>query len=62
MSAHAHHHEHEDIEFSELDWTDPKRHAWLLGLLVPVIPFIAWGLVEATGSGAFWFFGPVFLY
>ena len=51
MSEHAHHHEHEDIEFNEVDWTDPKRYAWLLGLLVPVIPFMAWGLVEATGLG-----------
>ena len=23
---------------------------------------MAWGLVEATGLGVFWFFGPVFLY
>ena len=62
MSEHAHHHEHEDIEFNEVAWSDPKRYAWLLGLLVPTIPFMAWGLVEATGLGVFWFFGPVFVY
>src|SRR5262249_44701626 len=39
-------------------WRDPKRHAWLLGLVVPTLPFVAWGLVEATGIGALWFFGP----
>jgi alkane 1-monooxygenase len=39
-------------------WRDPKRNAWLLGLVVPTLPFIAWGLVEATGVGALWFFGP----
>ena len=49
-------------ELSPATWTDPKRYAWLLGLLVPGLPFIAWGLVEATGIGAFWFFGPVFVF
>jgi alkane 1-monooxygenase len=43
-------------------WTDPKRYAWLLGLLVPVLPFMAWGLVELTGLGVFWFWGVFFLF
>jgi alkane 1-monooxygenase len=43
-------------------WRDPKRYAWLLGLLVPTLPFLAWGLVHATGLGAFWFFGPVLVF
>ena len=43
----------------ELDWTDPKRYLWLLGLIVPLAPFIAWGFVEATGLGLLWWFGPV---
>jgi alkane 1-monooxygenase len=43
-------------------WRDPKRHAWLLGLVVPTLPFIAWGLVEATGLGVLWFFGPVLVF
>jgi alkane 1-monooxygenase len=43
-------------------WRDPKRHAWLLGLVVPTLPFLTWGLVEATGLGAFWFFGPVLVF
>jgi len=43
-------------------WRDPKRHAWLLGLVVPTLPFIAWGLVELTGVGAFWFFGPLIVF
>jgi alkane 1-monooxygenase len=54
------------LEPSELTaptgWTDPKRHAWLLGLVVPTLPFLTWGLVEATGVGAFWFFGPVLVF
>jgi alkane 1-monooxygenase len=43
-------------------WRDGKRYAWLLGLLVPTLPFLAWGLVHLTGLGAFWFFGPVLLF
>jgi alkane 1-monooxygenase len=43
-------------------WRDPKRHAWLLGLVVPTLPFIACGLVEATGVGALWFFGPLVVF
>jgi alkane 1-monooxygenase len=43
-------------------WRDPKRHAWMLGLVVPTLPFIAWGLVEATGLGVLWFFGPVLVF
>jgi alkane 1-monooxygenase len=39
-------------------WTDPKRYLWLLGLVVPLVPFIAWGLVELTGLGIMWWAGP----
>jgi len=45
-----------------VSWRDPKRFAWLLGLIVPTLPFITWGLVEATGVGAFWFYGPVLVF
>jgi alkane 1-monooxygenase len=43
-------------------WTDGKRYAWLLGLIVPMLPFLAWGLVEATGLGVLWFFGPILVF
>jgi alkane 1-monooxygenase len=43
-------------------WRDRKRYFWLLGLLVPLLPFMAWGLVALTGLGAFWFFGPAFVF
>jgi len=46
----------------EVVWTDGKRHLWLLGLLVPVLPFLAWGLVTWTGLGLFWFLGPIFIF
>jgi alkane 1-monooxygenase len=44
------------------DWTDPKRHLWLMGTIIPTLPFAAWGLVEATGLGLFWWFGPIFVF
>jgi alkane 1-monooxygenase len=43
-------------------WRDHKRYAWLLGLIVPLLPFITWGLVEATGWGMLWFYGPVLIF
>jgi alkane 1-monooxygenase len=52
----------EDGTLNPARWHDPKRYAWLLGLLVPTLPFIAWGLVRASGVGAFWFFGPVLVF
>jgi alkane 1-monooxygenase len=45
-----------------LAWRDPKRMLWALGLIVPTLPFLTWGLVEVTGAGIFWFFGPVLVF
>ncbi|NKZ03726.1 alkane 1-monooxygenase [Actinomadura latina] len=47
---------------AEEPWRDPKRYFWLLGLLVPAIPFSAWGLVNLTGLGFFWWLGPVLIF
>ncbi len=43
-------------------WQDSKRSLWLLGLLVPTLPFMAWGLVTTTGLGLFWWWGPFFVF
>jgi alkane 1-monooxygenase len=59
---HHHHHDHADVEVNPATWSDPKRYAWLLGLIVPMLPFLAWGGVELTGLSAFWFFGPVLVF
>ena len=45
-----------------LAWRDPKRLLWALGLIVPTLPFITWGLVHASGAGILWFFGPVLVF
>jgi alkane 1-monooxygenase len=43
-------------------WTDPKRYLWLLGLIVPLAPFIAFGLAEISGLGVMWWFGPALVF
>jgi len=45
-----------------IPWQDPKRHAWVFGLIVPLLPFIAWGMAEATGLTVFWFTGPLLVF
>jgi alkane 1-monooxygenase len=61
-AAFAHEAEPDQSLRPAMTWRDPKRHSWLLGLVVPTLPFLAWGLVAATGLGAFWFFGPVLVF
>jgi alkane 1-monooxygenase len=43
-------------------WRDGKRYTWMLGLLVPTLPFIVYGLVHLTGVGLFWFGGPLLIF
>jgi alkane 1-monooxygenase len=49
-------------EEPDASWRDPKRLAWLLGLVVPTLPFLTWGLVHLTGVRALWFYGPVLVF
>lgn len=66
MEAHAehahHHHHHDEVEVNPATWSDPKRYAWLLGILVPLAPFMAWGVVSLTGFGGFWLLGPLLVF
>ena len=50
------------IQTPSVEWRDTKRYAWLLGAVIPMVPVMAWGLVELTGLDAFWFFGPLFVF
>ena len=61
---HDHHHPSDDpnVDAVAPAWTDGKRYAWLLGLVVPTIPLIAWGFASLTGLGIFWWFGPLFVF
>ena len=63
MEAATHSHDHGPaIELNPATWKDAKRYAWLLGLVIPFAPFIAWASVEVTGFEAFWFFGPLLVF
>jgi len=61
-AEHAHHHHHEHVEVNPAEWTDGKRYAWLLGIVVPLSPFFAWFYWSLTDIGAFWFIGPVLVF
>lgn len=54
--------DHEPGQSPAAVWRDPKRYAWLLGLLIPTLPFITWGLVEVSGWGVLWFYGPILVF
>jgi alkane 1-monooxygenase len=63
--AHSHSHDHshgEEVDLNPATWRDPKRYAWLLGLIIPMAPFIAWASAEVTGLGIFWLAGPVLVF
>ena len=43
-------------------WRDRKRRLWLLGLVVPALPFLAGLLVALTGWAGFWWLGPFIVF
>ena len=50
------------IDGTEVRWKDHKRYLWLLGLVVPLLPFGAAQWVDATGwTQVFWFSGPIWI-
>ncbi len=51
-----------DEALTPATWRDGKRYAWLLGLIVPLLPFVAWAWVEVTGLGIFWWYGPILVF
>jgi alkane 1-monooxygenase len=57
-----HHHHHDEVEVNPATWSDPKRYAWLLGIIVPLAPFMAWGAVALTGFVGFWLLGPLLIF
>ncbi|WP_282580242.1 fatty acid desaturase [Nocardioides sp. InS609-2] len=40
-------------------WRDHKRYLWLIGLVVPSLAFIGYGLHELTGWGVWFWLGPI---
>ncbi len=49
-------------EGSTEQWKDKKRYLWLLGLVVPSLAFLAWGLHALTGWTLFWYTGPIVVF
>ncbi len=45
-------------EGSSANWRDSKRYLWLIGLVVPSLAFIAFGMYNLTGSSIFLWIGP----
>ena len=41
----------EPLELTPATWRDPKRYAWLLGLIVPLAPFHCLGRCEGRAAG-----------
>jgi alkane 1-monooxygenase len=66
VEAHAehvhHHHHHDDVEVNPAAWTDGKRYAWLMGIIVPLSPFLAFFWVTVTRFGGMWFLGPALVF
>jgi alkane 1-monooxygenase len=40
-------------------WRDKKRYLWLIGLVVPSLAFVGYGMWTLTGWGAWFWIGPV---
>jgi alkane 1-monooxygenase len=43
-------------------WRDKKRAYWLLGAVIVALPLYALAGYSLTGSGLFWWLGPIFVY
>ncbi len=61
-TAALHDHHDEPLDLEAPSWTDGKRYAWLLGLIVPLSPFLAWAMDEAWGTPAVWFLTPLLVF
>ncbi len=46
-------------EGSTRAWRDRKRYLWLIGLVVPSLAFLGYGLHELTGWGVWFWLGPI---
>ena len=45
---------------STQQWTDSKRSLWLIGLVVPSLSFVGFGMWALTGKGRGWDVGVAF--
>lgn len=58
-----HHHEGEAVELNPPEsWSDPKRYAWMLAVMIPTAPFVAWALDHFAGLGFAYWLGPFLIF
>ena len=53
---------HVGVGEQQVAWRDTKRYVWIMGTVIPLIPFVAFGLALSTGLGILWYFGPFFVF
>ncbi|MEO6629364.1 MAG: alkane 1-monooxygenase [Aquihabitans sp.] len=46
---------------AERRYRDPKRYLWLLGLVVPLLPFVAFWAATGGGFAVAWWMGPIWI-
>jgi alkane 1-monooxygenase len=49
------------IDGRTVTWRDRKRYLWLLGLVVPLLPYGAWREATRWDLDIFWWFGPIWI-
>ena len=49
------------IDGRTVTWKDSKRYLWLLGIVVPLLPFSAYGEATRFGLSIFWWIGPIWI-
>ncbi|MRJ76430.1 alkane 1-monooxygenase [Aeromicrobium sp. SMF47] len=50
------------VDGTVIQWRDRKRHLWVIGAIVPLIPVAMWGIYAVTDSTLAWYFGPFFMF
>jgi len=47
------------VDNQTVTWKDPKRYLWLLGLIVPILPFGAIREANRWGLDVFYWIDPI---
>jgi alkane 1-monooxygenase len=47
---------------SSISWRDGRRYLWPAAFMVPVLPFLSYGIVRQTGLQAWWWLSPVMVF
>jgi alkane 1-monooxygenase len=47
---------------SETPWRDARRYMWPAAIIVPVLPFLSYGIVHRSGAAGWWWLTPVLVF